>query len=65
MDEFNIINVLPVALSTILNTNSDAFDYFSNLDRAGQDELIRYSNDFSSREELERYLYYLSDNDFR
>lgn len=65
MDDYNNISALPLALNSILTTNPDALEYYSNLDRERQDELVRYSNDFSCKEELERYLYYLYDDDFR
>ena len=65
MHEFNNINQIPTSLSQILNNNSEALDYYSNLDKPGRDELIQYANEFKSKEELERYVYYLTDNDFK
>lgn len=61
----NNFNALPVTLGMILNDNMDAKDYYSNMDESGRAELVNYANKFQSKEELERYIYYLTDDNFR
>jgi hypothetical protein len=58
-------DALPPTLDKLLNDNIDAKDYFANMDDAGKSELINYANEFKSKEELERYVYYLTDDSFR
>lgn len=67
MDSMNYygLNTLPISLSSILNENTDAMDYYTNMDDSARSELINYANDFQSKEELERYIYYLTDDNFR
>lgn len=59
------LNTLPIELSSILNSNAGAMDYYIGLDVSGRNELIHYANDFASKEELERYLYYAMNDNFK
>ena len=67
MDNYGLYGLatVPVSLGLILNENLDARDYFANMDDSGRSELINYANDFQSKEELERYIYYLTDDNFK
>lgn len=57
-------NTLPIDLDSIITSDIGAMDYYASLDTSGRKELIHYANDFASKEELERYLYYaMYDND--
>lgn len=56
---------IPTSLSSILGSNSDAMDYYSNMDKASRDELIHYANDFKSSEDLEQYIYYSMKDTFK
>jgi hypothetical protein len=64
---FNNYNyyTLPVALDSILNSNVGAMDYYASLDASARKELIHYANDFASKEELERFLYYAMKDNYK
>lgn len=65
MNDNNNINTLPIGLGSILNSDTGAMDYFMGLDVSGRNELIHYANDFVSKGELERYLYYAMNDNYR
>lgn len=63
-DNYNS-KTLPIDLNSILKSDSGTMDYFMGLDTSGRNELIHYANDFASKEELERYLYYAMDDNYK
>ncbi|MDF2588472.1 MAG: hypothetical protein K0S41_2313 [Anaerocolumna sp.] len=65
MDNPSGLNTLPPTLGLLLNENIEAQDYFYNMDEASKIELLHYANDFQSKEELERYLYYSNNDNFK
>ncbi|SHO51512.1 hypothetical protein [Anaerocolumna xylanovorans] len=66
MDNFlGFNNMLPPALAVYLANDVAARDAFLELDDAKRDEFLAYSKEFQSKEELERYLYYHDEDNFR
>lgn len=63
-DFINNINI-PLALLLLLREDNEARDYYSNMDDPSRTELNNYAEKFQSKEELERYLYYLTDDNFK
>lgn len=64
MFDINKYSTLPISLDSIITSDIGAMDYYASLDSSARKELIHYANDFISKEELERYLYYaMYDND--
>lgn len=65
MDNYNNFSAMSIGLVLVLRENKHAENYYNNLDDEDRAELNRKGHEFQSQEELERYLYYLDDNQFK
>lgn len=66
MDNFlGFNNMLPSALALYLANDVAARDAFWELDDTRRSEFLEYSKEFQSKEELERFLYYHNEDNFR
>lgn len=55
----------PSTLDDLIHENDGAKNYFDNMEDSKKAELIRNAKDFQSKEELERYLYHIENEEFR
>ncbi|GEM_PF-1966572 len=55
----------PPVLNNLINEDLGAKNYYDNMDEEQRAELLRNAKDFQSKEELERYLYHLDNDEFR
>ncbi|MFU0827467.1 MAG: DUF4316 domain-containing protein [Lachnoclostridium sp.] len=58
-------NDYPPALNNLINENENVRNYFDNLEDSKKAEIIKNVKDFQSKEELERYLYHMENEEFR
>ncbi|BCK00649.1 hypothetical protein [Anaerocolumna chitinilytica] len=66
MDNFGSFNnMFPPALAIYLANDRVARDAFYDLDDMRRSELMEYSREFQSKEELERFLYHHDEDDFQ
>lgn len=55
----------PSLLDALIRENEDIKNSFDNLEESKKAEVLRNVKDFQSKEELERYLYHLENDEFR
>lgn len=66
MDNFgNFNNMIPPALVLYFANDFAARDAFYEMNDNRQNEFMEYSKEFQSKEELDRFLYYHDEDNFR
>lgn len=53
---------IPMGLGMALAQNIDAMNYFSSLDRDGQQKVINHTHEIQSKHEMQQFVSHLTDN---
>ncbi|ROR30541.1 hypothetical protein EDD66_102193 [Mobilisporobacter senegalensis] len=58
----NLLSEVPIGFGMALAQDLDAMNYFANLDKQKQQEVINHTTQIHSREEMKQYVTSLSDH---
>lgn len=61
-DMNNLLSEVPIGFGMALAQNLDAMNYFANLDKNRQQDVINRTSGISSREEMQQFVSSLSDH---